>query len=87
MERLVGELQGQMQGIQQSQNRIERDLEENTQATKRVASDVVELSKQISEIQVKAKFGWKVLTGIAAAASVGGASAKHFLEVILSGLK
>ena len=42
-----------------------------------------EIARDHSALKSEAKIGWKLLTGIAAATSVGGASVKHFLEQII----
>ena len=76
MERMVGQLQGQLEGVLNSLSRIERDLESNTRSTQALADTV-------STLKTEAKIGWKLLTGIAAATSVGGASVKHMLEKLL----
>ncbi len=84
MERIVGQLQGQMEGIQASQKRIEESLHENTRATSKIADEVDALTIAVATIKAEAKMGWKLLTGIAALASVGGASVKHLLDFVAS---
>ena len=76
MERMVGQLQGQLEGVLNSLNRIERDLDANTNATR-------DLADTVATLKTEAKIGWKLLAGIAAATSFGGASVKHLLERIL----
>ena len=84
MERIVGQLQGQMQGIEASQKRIEDGLHENTKATERIADEVDALALSVATIKTEAKIGWRVIMGIAGVASVGGASVKHLLEFLAS---
>jgi hypothetical protein len=76
MERFLGELQGQMSGVREALIRIESAQVEANRRMETIALDH-------SRLKTEAKIGWKLLTGIAAATSVGGASVKHFLEKIL----
>jgi hypothetical protein len=73
---LLGELRGQMSSVQQALARIESRLEEGDKRMESLASDQLVLKTQ-------AKLGWKMITAVGAAASVGGASVKHVLEKIL----
>jgi len=70
---IVGEVRGQLVGIKESVDRIERRFES-------MSEKVDEVEKKVESMETNVKLGWKVLSVIGLAAGAGGAGAKHLLE-------
>ena len=87
MERLLGQLQGQLEGIQRSQDRLEQSMVDHMRTEEEVFRElrgqVEALRDAQAEIKADSKSSWKLLTFITAAAATGGAGVKHALEKFL----
>jgi hypothetical protein len=83
VERIVGLLEGQLQGIRDSQIRMEANLKDHMDREELVLSDHSARLGKLEVGQAENKGNFKVLAAVASAASVGGASVKHLIEKIL----
>ena len=90
MDRIIGLIEGKLEGFGQRFDLLadgQKDLKEvilrhmDEEADERKSMDA--RVRILEEATIENKGRWKVLSAVAAAASVGGASIKHFLEKFL----
>jgi len=76
VEMIIGEVRGQLSGIKESIDRLERHFDQH-------ADKVDEIGKRLDDMESNVKMGWRILVVLGAAAGVGGAGAKHLMDKLL----